>query len=86
MHYSQIYWTLKSILAKLTGRSSSEIFADQNLVTDLRFTDQGKASLNADINRGFADENFPISPALRPGETRNAATVRDLYKLISKRF
>lgn len=86
MTHQEIYSTLKSILAELTGRRRKNIRARHNLVSDLRFTAGGKSALNVDINKGFAKENSPIHPPLRPSETRSATTVRDLRVLISRRF
>ena len=86
MTHQKIYSILKSILAKLTGRKRKDIRARQNLINDLKFTNEGKSTLNVEINDGFADEGCPITPSLLPNETRGANTVRDLRILISKRF
>ena len=86
MNSNRIYSILKAVLADLTNKKKSEIFANDSLRTNLRFNNQGLFSLAVDLNRAFKEEGLQIKPKLHGDETTAAQTVRDLRILISGRF
>lgn len=85
MHSNTIYTILKGVLSDLTGIPRADIFSDQNLPSDLKFTPAGLFGLAVDLNKAFATAQQAITPPLHGDETTAATIVRDLRILISGR-
>ena len=86
MHSNTVYTILKDVLSDLTGIPRAEIYSDQDLKSDLKFTPAGLFSLSVDLNKAFASAQQPIEPPLHGDETAAAKIVRDLRILISGRL